>query len=176
MSASGDRGRLPALTSVRFLAAMHVAMFHMFSMHLLEGRGWYRSLASVGYVGVSLFFVLSGFILVYTYAGREMNARKFWRARFARVYPAYAVSLLLTAPMFFYVCLVMKGGNIPFFAWFTQHVALCAALVPLLLQSWVPNAALAWNTPAWSLSVEASFYAVFPLLLLWASEMGIVRV
>jgi len=39
--------------------------------------------------------------------------------------------------------------------------------VPLLLQSWVPNAALAWNAPAWSLSVEAFFYVVFPLLVGW---------
>jgi peptidoglycan/LPS O-acetylase OafA/YrhL len=35
------------------------------------------------------------------------------------------------------------------------------------LQSWIPQAALAWNPPAWSLSDEAFFYLLFPLLILW---------
>ena len=161
------RPRLPALTSLRFFAAFHVVMFHLYTMHILEGGGFYRKLASVGYVGVSLFFVLSGFILVYTYAGREWTKGEFWRARFARIYPAYLFSLVITGPSFFYVCIKLKDMDIPFFAWFKTHLAVCATLVPLLLQAWVPNAALAWNAPAWSLSVEAFFYIVFPLLVGW---------
>jgi peptidoglycan/LPS O-acetylase OafA/YrhL len=162
-----DRPRLPALTSLRFLAAFHVVLFHLYAMSILVGSGLYRRLASVGYVGVSLFFVLSGFILVYTYAGRTWTVGDFWRARFARIYPAYLFSLLLTAPPFFYVCIKLKDMDIPFFAWFKTHLLLCSTLVPLLLQSWVPGAALAWNTPAWSLSVEAFFYLVFPILVTW---------
>jgi peptidoglycan/LPS O-acetylase OafA/YrhL len=161
------RPRLPALTSLRFFAAFHVVMFHLYTMHILEGAGLYRKLASIGYVGVSLFFVLSGFILVYTYAGREWTKGAFWRARFARIYPAYLFSLVITAPSFFYVCIKLKDMDIPFFAWFKTHLAVCATLVPLLLQAWVPNAALAWNAPAWSLSVEAFFYVVFPWLVVW---------
>ncbi len=159
------RPRLPALTSLRFFAALHVMLFHLYNMKVLTGGGWYRKLASIGYVGVSLFFVLSGFILVYTYAGREMNLRRFWQARFARIYPAYLFSLVLTAPFFFYVCIKLKDMDIPFFAWVKNHLLLSSTLVPLLLQSWVPNAALAWNSPAWSLSVEAFFYLLFPLIL-----------
>lgn len=164
MSQEPVRPRLPALTSLRFFAAFHVVLFHLYAMKIVEGSGWYRKLASIGYVGVSLFFVLSGFILVYTYAGREWTAWEFWRARFARVYPAYFFSLFLTAPFFFYVALYM---DVPFYAWFKRHLALCAVLVPTLLQSWIPNAALAWNAPAWSLSDEGFFYAVFPLVVVW---------
>ena len=167
MDLPDNRPRLPALTSLRFFAAFHVVMFHLYTMHILEGSGMYRKLASIGYVGVSLFFVLSGFILVYTYAGREWTKGAFWRARFARIYPAYLFSLVMTAPSFFYVCIKLKDMDIPFFAWFKTHLVLSATLVPLLLQSWVPNAALAWNAPAWSLSVEAFFYVVFPLLVGW---------
>jgi len=159
------RPRLPALTSLRFFAAFHVVLFHLYTMNILPGTGLYRNLASIGYVGVSLFFVLSGFILVYTYAGREWTKRDFWQARFARIYPAYLFSLLLTAPGFFYVCLKMKDVDLPFFAWPKTHFALCTALVPTLLQAWVPGAALAWNSPAWSLSVEAFFYLIFPLIV-----------
>jgi peptidoglycan/LPS O-acetylase OafA/YrhL len=167
------RPRLPALTSLRFFAAIHVVLFHLYAMNILTGAGLYRKLASIGYVGVSLFFCLSGFILVYTYAGREWTKPDFWRARFARVYPAYLFSLLVTAPGFFYVCLKMKDVDLPFFAWFKTHLALCSVLVPTLLQAWVPGAALAWNAPAWSLSVEAFFYLVFPLLV--ARLLGLRR-
>jgi peptidoglycan/LPS O-acetylase OafA/YrhL len=165
MDLPSKRPRLPALTSLRFFAAFHVVLFHLYAMSILQGSGLYRKLASIGYVGVGLFFSLSGFILVYTYAGREWTKRDFWRARFARIYPAYLFSLLITAPGFFYVCLKMKDVDIPFFAWFKTHLTLCSVLVPTLLQAWVPGAALAWNGPAWSLSVEAFFYLVFPLLV-----------
>src|SRR5260370_41928881 len=95
-----DRPRLPALTSVRFFAALHVFVFHMYAMKITSGIGWTGQISSIGYVGVSLFFLLSGFILVYTYPGRDVRAGEFWRARFARIYPAYLFSLLVTAPFF----------------------------------------------------------------------------
>jgi len=158
------RPRLPALTSLRFLAAFHVVIFHFQAMQVFLGPPWFQKLSSIGYVGVSFFFVLSGFILVYTYAGRPMIPKDFWRARFARIYPAYAFSLLVTAPFFFFAVLTM---NIPFFAWAKAHLKFVSVLVVSLLQAWVPPAALSWNAVAWSLSVEAFFYLLFPFLLLF---------
>jgi peptidoglycan/LPS O-acetylase OafA/YrhL len=163
MDLSDARPRLPALTSLRFFAAFHVVIFHFQAMQIFIGPAWFQKLSSIGYVGVSFFFVLSGFILVYTYAGRPMILKNFWRARFARIYPAYAFSLLVTAPFFFYAVLTM---NIPFFVWAKTHLKLASALVLSLLQAWVPPAALTWNAVAWSLSVEAFFYVLFPFLLL----------
>jgi peptidoglycan/LPS O-acetylase OafA/YrhL len=156
------RPRLPALTSLRFFAALHVVFFHFLAFKILTSQGWWLGqISSIGYVGVSFFFVLSGFILVYTYAGRDISVRAFWRARFARIYPAFAFSLLVTAPFFFFAVLMLK---VPFFAWSSAHLKLVAILVPLLLQAWVPLAALAWNSVAWSLSDEAFFYVLFPFL------------
>jgi len=163
MDLSDARPRLPALTSLRFFAAFHVVIFHFQAMQIFIGPVWFQKLSSIGYVGVSFFFVLSGFILVYTYAGRPMILKNFWRARFARIYPAYAFSLLVTAPFFFYAALTM---NIPFFVWAKAHLKLASALVLSLLQAWVPAAALTWNAVAWSLSVEAFFYVLFPFLVL----------
>ena len=157
------RPRLPALTSLRFFAAFHVVIFHFLAMGIFRGPAWYQKLSSIGYVGVSFFFVLSGFILVYTYGGRPITLKDFWRARFARIYPAYAFSLLVTAPFFFFVVLTQ---NVPFFAWAKAHLKLTSVLVLSLLQAWVPPAALSWNVVAWSLSVEAFFYLLFPFLLL----------
>ena len=158
------RARLPALTSLRFFAAFHVVIFHFQAMQVFLGPSWFQKLSSIGYVGVSFFFVLSGFILVYTYASRPMILKDFWRARFARIYPAYAFSLLVTAPFFFFAVLTM---NIPFFAWAKAHLKFVSVLVVSLLQAWVPPAALSWNAVAWSLSVEAFFYLLFPFLLLF---------
>ena len=165
-----DRPRLPALTSVRFLAALHVCIFHLYAMRIAGGQGWLRQLASIGYVGVSFFFVLSGFILVYTYADRGTPAREFWWARFARIYPAYLFSLLMAGPFFFYVCLKIHPAPIAFLVWPQNHLVASSSLVPVLLQSWVPGAALAWNPPAWSLSDEAFFYLLFPVLLVWLAK------
>lgn len=165
-----DRPRLPALTSIRFFAALHVCVFHLYAMKIAGGSGILHRIASIGYVGVSFFFVLSGFILVYTYAGRATTAGEFWWARFARIYPAYLFSLLFTAPFFFYVCLKMRPAPMPFLIWPQNHLVTSCLLVLPLLQSWVPGAALAWNAPAWSLSDESFFYLIFPVLLLWLAK------
>src|SRR5467141_2329448 len=109
MDLSDARPRLPALTSLRFFAAFHVVIFHFQAMQIFIGPAWFQKLSSIGYAGVSFFFVLSGFILVYTYEGRPMVLKNFWRARFARIYPAYAFSLLVTAPFFFYAVFTMLG-------------------------------------------------------------------
>lgn len=162
-----ERPRLPALTAVRFLAALHVCVFHMYAMRIATGIGLVHRIASIGYVGVNFFFVLSGFILVYTYADRGTPARQFWWARFARIYPAYLFSLVFTAPFFFYVSLKMHPAPIAFMIWPQNHLITSCLLVVPLIQSWVPGAALAWNPPAWSLSDEAFFYLLFPALLVW---------
>src|SRR5215472_16908378 len=85
------RPKLNALTSLRFFAAMHVVIFHLTG--LVHGPKWYQKLASVGHLGVTFFFVLFGFILVYTYVDSPVSRYHFWQARFARIYPAYAVAL-----------------------------------------------------------------------------------
>ncbi len=165
-----DRPRLPALTSIRFLAALWVALFHMQAMNAFTfSAAAVRRFASIGYSGVSFFFVLSGFILVYTYAGRAATLRQFWQARFARIYPALAFCLLITAPGFFYCCVHMRAHDphlyVAEWAWIAPHMWFSAAMAVLLMQSWLPQTALAWNMPNWSLSVEAFFYLFFPFIL-----------
>ena len=85
---------------------MHVLAFHNHLDALMDLPGGIRNIIRTGYVSVSLFFVLSGFILAYTYhAGREdasLDRRSFWVARVARIYPVYLVGLLLAAPFVFW--------------------------------------------------------------------------
>jgi peptidoglycan/LPS O-acetylase OafA/YrhL len=164
------RPRLHELTTLRFFAALHVVLFHMRVVGVLPGGPWwYQNFAGIGFVGVNFFFVLSGFILVYTYEGPELNVRNFWWARFARIYPAYVLSLIVAAPFFFSA---VRNLDLPFFAWSKQHLLAACLLTVSLLQSWVPQAALTWNSVCWSLSVEAFFYLVFPLLLLGSAKFS----
>jgi len=157
------RLRLPALTSLRFFAAFHVLMFHSFVMQGLGwAPAWLRQFASIGYVAVSMFFVLSGFVLTYTYSGIDIKIGSFWRARLARLYPVYLLSLLITGPFFFYAVLRTQD---PYLGHFKSHLTSTAILVITMLQAWSPLAALGWNGPAWAVSVEIFFYLVFPFLL-----------
>ncbi len=106
---------------------------------------------------MGLFFVLSGFILAYTYFAKSIRLRDFWSARFARVYPIFFLGLLLVAPgILAKVALHLDSSR--------ELLNGIAAL--FLLQAWFPSAVLSWNAPGWSLSVEAFFYLLFPLLLL----------
>ena len=164
------RPRLHALTTLRFFAALHVVLFHMRVVGILPGGPWwYQNFASIGFVGVNFFFVLSGFILVYTYDGPQLSPQKFWWARFARIYPAYLLSLIVAAPFFFFA---VRNLDLPFFAWSKQHLVLACVLTLALLQSWVPQAALTWNSVCWSLSVETFFYLVFPFALLRSKKLS----
>jgi peptidoglycan/LPS O-acetylase OafA/YrhL len=145
----GRAGELRNLTSVRFIAAIMVVLFHVrdhLPVSLAGGP------VALGYVGVSFFFVLSGFILTYQNSD-TVSSREFWKARFARIYPIYVVGLLLSLPFFVVTAL---RGEVPWFA------SLAAAV---LLQSWLPGCALALNAPGWSLSDEAWFYASFPFAI-----------
>src|SRR5271157_4919795 len=121
MSLTAARPRLPAITSLRFLAAFHVALFHMDAMGAITGPPWLKTFAGIGYVGVSFFFVLSGFILVYTYAGRDIVLGEFWQTRFARIYPAYLFSLILTFPFFYWG---VHSFHVPFFEFAEHHFVL----------------------------------------------------
>ncbi len=156
------RPHLLALTGVRFAAALIVVCLH--ARHTLEGSlspQWAAFIAS-GQVGVSLFFILSGLILTYTYAGPDgrlmTSRREFWLARVARIYPVYLLGLVLSAPYFLLPVLHRLPNT-------TEWVA--ALLTPALLQAWLPQTACVWNCPGWSLSAEAFFYALFPAVLGW---------
>ena len=162
---------LPALTGVRFFLALWVVIYHhvppiesvLASFPALLGAC--EALLHTGYSAVTAFFVLSGFVLAYNYdlsrAPTPSSTRSFAIARFSRIYPAYAVGLLLLVPLALYR--LSEGIEIapPAEEW--GDFLLNAAL----LQAWLPQAALTWNFPGWSLSNEAFFYACFPLLGFW---------
>jgi peptidoglycan/LPS O-acetylase OafA/YrhL len=158
---SERRAPLDALTSLRFVAALLV-----FSWHCVPTRRISVTF-SFGYLGVAFFFLLSGFILTYTYHSefgerlRWERIRAFYAARVARVYPLH---LAMIAPMV--ACLAYLGTNEVWSA-VAERTRLQEVVAQVaLLQSWSPVGAIHFgaNGPAWSISVEAFFYAVFPFV------------
>ena len=94
------KSQLPALTGIRCFAALNLVFFHFADPHSF---GPLSPVVNGGYISVSFFLLLSGFILTYNYADRArqgaLTARSFWSARFSRLYPVYAFSLLLSVGM-----------------------------------------------------------------------------
>lgn len=153
------KGQLLPLTGLRFFLAFWVVIFHQ-----AGPDGYVGSLVDqfptpifcllrTGYVAVGVFFVLSGFVLSYTYSLETLwsgpRLIRFAIARLSRLYPVYCLGLLLMVP---FVSLAGAGPKL-------------VALINLgLLQSWFPMLAVSWNTPGWSLSNEAFFYCSFPFI------------
>lgn len=145
------RERLPSLTGLRFVAAFLVFGFHLHVAHLLDAGAagtvmeW---LFGQGAVGVSFFFILSGFVL--TWSVRAVDTpRRFWQRRFAKIYPNHLATWIVALG----IALVTGAG------------VTAAVAVPnlLLVQAWVPDPAIYYgmNSPSWSLACEALFYALF---------------
>jgi peptidoglycan/LPS O-acetylase OafA/YrhL len=114
-----------------------------------------------GYLAVTTFFVLSGFVLARTYAKTTWNGGSLLRyaaGRVARVYPVYLLSLLVVSPFILADTAPRKGAMI------VAH--------GFLVQAWFGSVPVSWNTPAWSLSCEMFFYAAFPLMLTVVARMN----
>jgi peptidoglycan/LPS O-acetylase OafA/YrhL len=160
--------QLLSLIGVRFFLALWVLVFHETYTGYL--RLWVPRFPDVvlclcrtAYIAVSLFFVLSGFVLAYNYPlDKRWNLSRlghFAIARFGRIYPVYFVCLILMAPR----VIEVKA------AWYYVKLSV---LHFTLLQAWVPGLAATWNYPGWSLSAETFFYASFPFVgvLLWRAS------
>ena len=165
MASGATQAHLPALTGLRFVLALWVILHHLTGPGMmLEAQA--RALPPVlyalirgGYLAVTTFFVLSGFVLARSYAGREWSRGSLLRygaGRFARVYPVYALSLLVVTPF-------IAEDRVP-------AKAPLVAAHGLLLQGWLGHIPVNWNTPAWSLSCEMFFYLAFPLAAVFISR------
>ncbi len=151
---------ITALTGLRFFAALLVVLFHTQELFLPAFAGHPALGLRNGYLGVGLFFVLSGFILAHVYVADRapLAPRAFLLARFARIYPLYAASLVLHAP---FIIAHFLDRNAPVVAAAKGALTLTGNLT--MLQAWAPVLSGGWNPPGWSLSAETFFYLAFPL-------------
>jgi peptidoglycan/LPS O-acetylase OafA/YrhL len=149
---------LKALTGLRCFAAINIVLFHFSNP---QWFGWLAPIVNAGYASVSYFILLSGFVMAYNYSDRAQGGQfdtvRYYKARFTRLYPIYLLSLILA-------CRVLPQE------WIAHtHAMFWAGIVlaPLLLQGWVPEIATFLNTPAWTMSAESFYYAIFPWMARW---------
>jgi peptidoglycan/LPS O-acetylase OafA/YrhL len=165
------RPPLLACTGLRFFAAMSVVGYHFYCQPCEPNAPLFLDhLIQAGFTTVSLFFVLSGFILAYNYLGERGGftgtAWDFYRARFARIYPIYLLALVVDIPMFIHVLHLAEPAAAP------AEVARISVSTLTLMQSWFDLSRPTWNIMAWTLSIEAFFYAVFPFLGPWLARQS----
>jgi peptidoglycan/LPS O-acetylase OafA/YrhL len=140
------------LTGLRWFAAFGVFLFHVREFYPLSKTT--SDVALFGNSGVTFFFVLSGFVLTWSFSADDTAPRFYWR-RFARIWPALAVSTAVAIPVFY------AGRGIAF-----DHAHRMGVVASLtMVQAWIPEVLFDGNPAAWSLSDEAFFYALFPLLV-----------
>jgi peptidoglycan/LPS O-acetylase OafA/YrhL len=142
--------RLDSLTGLRFFAAWLVVVHHFSNFATLPYIWRYTGF---GATGVTFFFVLSGFVLTWSFVPSDTPPRFYWR-RFARIVPLHLVTTALALPVFY------SWRDVPY-DWSA------IALSFLLLHAWVPTATtyFAGNPASWSLSCEMFFYALHPFFV-----------
>lgn len=151
--------RLDSLTGFRFIAALMVFLWHTQLLTFLQ----------LGYAGVGFFYILSGFILTHVYSTKlgfgsvnQKEVKKFYIARIAKLYPVHLLTFLISIPLF----IPLVSGFFP------VHTTLTTGAVGILniglLQSWLPahSVNFSFNGVAWSISVEAFFYLLFPIFII----------
>jgi peptidoglycan/LPS O-acetylase OafA/YrhL len=145
-----DQSRVPGLDLLRLVAVAAVVFYH-YGFWGPASHGvpqvalpYLASYAQYGFLGVPMFFTISGFVIAYSAEGRTPIG--FAIARFSRIYPTFLFCMTLT----FATILLLGGTN--FEVSFAQWIANLFVAAPALGQSYV-------DTSYWSLVIEIVFYA-----------------
>ncbi|MBL0142282.1 MAG: acyltransferase [Betaproteobacteria bacterium] len=166
MSDRSPRLYCAGLTGLRAYAALWVMLFHFISIVgptrlsvAVPGMSLdVTPLVTIGWVGVDLFFVLSGFLLTthllerWGVTGREALMGSYFRARVLRVFPAYWVQLAIL----FAVAVIARGGAPAWSGYLPLHVP--------MLQNLSEKASFAINPVYWTLPIEFAFYLCLPAI------------
>jgi len=148
---------VPALTGLRFFAAAAIFVLHARDHNLIPADFFLYTFDLSQ--AVTLFFVLSGFVISYASCGRYISIIDFYKSRIFRVFPGLLLSILLV------VLILPSSLYLP-----TDKSPYSSTLVFIIsslgLQSWfpIPSFYFAFNAVTWSISVELFFYFCFPLL------------
>jgi len=170
-------GRLQSIDALRGVAALGVVLYHAvmqtanatpdnFFRWPVKGL---QFVSSFGYIGVFLFFVISGFCIHLQWAKSRANGRphqidftSFWKRRVRRLYPPYIFALAL----FFLMAALSTGIDVTHF--FIYDVVMHL----LMLHNLDPQTCYSINGVFWTLAVEEQLYLGYFLLLFLRTRWG----
>jgi peptidoglycan/LPS O-acetylase OafA/YrhL len=180
MRASGsvraEVGNLPALDGLRGVAVLWVIVFHAYVLRKSLGDPWVGLAASsphlepvigAGYLGVDLFFLISGFLLALPWFVHGMrgqpapSAREFYRRRVRRIVPAYYAQLAL---LFAIVVPLLRGWDYWRSDLYVYLYNLVAHATFLHNTTPLSSGSMGVNGALWTLAVEVQFYLIVPLV------------
>ena len=141
--------RIEQITFTRFIAAISIVIFHCGKDSFLFNNKYVSFIFEQANLGVSYFFILSGFVMIIAYGNQvKVDFFDYIKNRLARIYPIYFIAILIILAISLF-----------------QNINIENLLLNLfMIQSWLPDKALTLNFPGWSLSVEMFFYIIFPFL------------
>ncbi|PSO16442.1 acyltransferase [Bradyrhizobium sp. MOS003] len=158
---ANEARRFVVLDFYRFVAALGVFIFHLKLIDTGISPAWNGSYG----LFVDMFFILSGFVISYSYPSTSPGPRSYARfliRRIARIYPLHLLTLLIFA------ILALMGISGP-----TSHASWTEFIQNLfLVQAWGITDHLSFNSPAWSISAELFCYLLFPLFMLLAGRIS----
>jgi len=170
-------GRLTSIDALRGIAALGVVLYHSVSQTASSVPNnlfqypvrLIQFVSSLGYIGVFLFFVISGFCIHLQWARaraagqpQQIKFVEFWKRRLRRLYPPY----LITLALFLGMTALTTGINVTHF--FVYDVVMHL----LMLHNLDPHTCYSINGVFWTLAVEEQLYLAYFLLLFLRSRWG----
>ena len=155
-----NKPEIRPLTSFRFITAFVVFLFHC-KIHLGFSFGikLIDKFINNGAVFMTGFFIMSGYVMCYVYSSKNFSQKRevinFYIKRFAKIYPTYLIGSII------YFIFIKPENSYSIQEWI--RIALNDIL---LVQSFFPKMfELGINSGTWSISVEAFFYLLFPIII-----------
>jgi peptidoglycan/LPS O-acetylase OafA/YrhL len=171
--------RLSVINGLRGYAILGVIYFHLIGV-MFNQPGWLNiqigdvvimplTYLSNGWVGVNLFFMLSGFVLYlpYAYGNRNFSGKSdvvlFFKHRAARLFPLYYIALVIA------IIFILHQTNIYDSSFWKQTILMFTFTFNFTRETFIPP----HNYVLWSLGIEVLYSLVFPLLVLFIKHRGI---
>ena len=144
----------PALTGFRAIAAYMVFMYHFISVSAYEFHPVAFDILNEFHVGVTFFFVLSGFLIAYRYANVDFKYGTYFNNRLSRIYPVYFILTLITFLQTLIVNPELLRTNLKVFLTSITFT-----------RAYFQNYIFSGIGQGWSLTVEMMFYIFAPLFM-----------
>jgi peptidoglycan/LPS O-acetylase OafA/YrhL len=173
-----SRAHIDFLDHLRGVAILCVFLFHSlhatFHLNNLPWNGWFPDFSTskaslfllpltMGWAGVAIFFVISGFCIHYSFHQHGANWRAFFIRRFFRIYPPYFFAVLLFT-------LIYLSNHLNFLHEYVDWYQVIMHL--MLVHNFDPYSFQAISPAFWSIAIEAQLYLIYPVLLMLVTRFG----